>query len=111
MSAKTECSDSEDLSLSRLVTTKLGSGYYSCGFTSIELAVDHSTTATMANNDRQEALIKTDDINSNMRNGRRGTLVDGDMNNDDDCSSKSEEYSTDDFTPNPSPCKKYNVIT
>jgi hypothetical protein len=96
MSAKTECSDSEDLSLKSLVTTKLGSGSYSCGFTSIENTVDHGDTTTMANSGRQEALIKTALINSNMRNDRRGTLVVSDMNiddDDDDCSSESEEYS------------------
>ena len=111
MSARTECSDSEDLSLSSLVTTKLGSGSYSCGFTSIENVVDHGAMATMRSQGVQEPLINTNVINSNVRYDRQGMFVDGVKNVDSDCSSESEEYSTDDFTPNHSPCKEYNVKT
>ena len=103
MSAKTDCSDSEDLSLGDLlVRTKCNSGSYSIGFSSIGNVEDDVII-----DEEEQNVIKSHVI-------RRGTLVDGDFNVDnyiDERNSDSEESSTDDFTPNQSPFRSSNGIS
>ena len=101
--------NSEDLSLSSFVTAKCNSGSYSIGFTSIASGEDGDETKIEKQPSKEKVREHGD---GNIINGRRGIFTDGDeARKSCESESDSEDCSTDDFSPNQSPFKKYISVS